>query len=139
MDSRFGRSIVAATAGLTVGVLLSVFALLLLPELSETIVLGAYAIVVFLVSASLTSSPKGGVVLGLFTVLGQTIAELVYFISVYAASVTILPFAVGLTLFVGRIVLFPLTGSLGGYLGQEYFSEKPKRESRKVGKKRPRA
>jgi uncharacterized membrane protein YgdD (TMEM256/DUF423 family) len=135
--------VVSPAAGLTVGVLLSLVALLLVPDLPEVTVLGAYAIVVFLVSASLTSSPKRGLFLGLFTALGQTITELIYFISVYAADVTILPFAVGIILFVGRIVLFPLTGGLGGYVGREYSSEKPKRESRKivrkVGKKRPRA
>jgi hypothetical protein len=129
---------VAPTAGLTVGVLLSLIAVLLLPELAQVTVLGAYAIVVFLVSASLTSSTKAGVTLGLFTLVGQTITELIYFISVYAVDVTILPFAVGVTLFVGRIVLFPLTGGLGGYLGGEYSSEKLKRESRRIGKKRPR-
>jgi hypothetical protein len=61
--------------------------------------------------------------------IGEVVAELVYFFSVYGMDVLLLPYMVGLSLFVGRIPLFILAGAFGGYVGREYFAE-PKARSR---------
>jgi hypothetical protein len=133
-------------AGVVLGGLLSAVSLLLLPELSDQTILVAYAVVVLFVSAALLSSVGSGLLLGLFTIIAETVIELVYFVSGYSTGVPLniadLPFAVGLTLFVGRILLFPVSGAIGGYLGRELFAKKKskgKRLGEKTRKRQPRA
>jgi hypothetical protein len=123
-------------AGLILGPLLALLAVWLAPEISDQILLIAYAVVVLLVSASLTSTAKEGLLLAALTVVGETLVELLYFVSVYGVDVSIVPWAAGFSLFVGRIVLFPVAGVLGGYMGRgnaEKSTAKPREKSgRKV-------
>jgi hypothetical protein len=115
--------------GVGLGVLFAAASLVLLAGVPDTTLLGGYTIVLFLVSAALTSSPKSGLTLALSVLIGEVVAELVYFFSVYGMDVLLLPYVVGLSLFVGRIPLFILAGVFGGYVGREYFAE-PKARSR---------
>jgi len=112
--------VVALIEGLAVGVLISILDLVVLREVSDQLVLlCGYAVVVLLVSASLTSSAKAGFLLAVFTVIGATVIGLIY----YGGDLLLAPYAVGFYLFVGRIPLFPIAGALGGYLGKRYFTK----------------
>jgi CHASE2 domain-containing sensor protein len=93
-------------------------------------VLGAYALLLLLFSAYLASSPREGTLLGLFAVIGELAMDFIYSILVAGVMIPLVPYAVGLTLFFGRIAVFPFMGSIGGYLGQQYFAEKTKRRLR---------
>lgn len=146
MAPRFSAPVTASVAGVVLGGLLSAVSLLLLPELSDQTILVAYVVVVLFVSAALLSSVGSGLLLGIFTMIAETVIELVYFVSGYSTGVPLniadLPFAVGFTLFVGRILLFPISGAIGGYLGKELFAEKRskgKRLGEKTRKRQPRA
>jgi len=111
--------------GCALGVLLSLLSILLL-AISDVTLLGAYALVLLLVSASLTSSERDGAFFGLFAVIGESVIDFAYFIFSYGVDALLVPYAVGFVLFVGRIPLFPLVGALGGYMGQQYFAGKTK-------------
>ena len=114
--------------GLVVGILISILDLVVLREVSDQLLLlCGYAVVVLLVSASLTSSAKAGFLLAFFTVIAATVVEFAY----YGADLLLVPYAVGFYLFVGRIPLFPIAGALGGYLGKRYFT----REAEGKGKR----
>ena len=111
--------------GFILGVLLSLLSTWLLGVPADTL-LGAYALLVFLFSAYLTSSLSEGGLLGLFAVIGEVVTDFIYSVFVARVLVSLVPYAVGLTLFIGRIGVFPLMGAMGGYLGQQYFAEKKK-------------
>jgi hypothetical protein len=111
--------------GCALGVVLSLLSIWLLGTPAETLLV-AYALLLLLLSAYLTSSPRAGALLGLSAVIGESIIDFVYFISVQGLMVPFVPYAVGFTLFVGRIPVFPLLGATGGYLGQQYFAEETK-------------
>jgi hypothetical protein len=131
--------ITSAVIGFGLGVLLSLVGVVLLgTDISDQMLLGAFTIVVFLVSASLAASAKRGLVLGVFAVIAQAVIDVIYFVSVYGADLQLVPYAAGFALFVGRVPLFPLAGALGGYLGQEYFSEKSGKSAARNWKRRPR-
>jgi hypothetical protein len=121
-----------ALAGLVVGVLLS-FISAPRPDsplqVPEQILLGGFAIVLTLASASLTSSARAGLMFALLALLGENVTDLVLFVFWYGADISLLPYAWGFIFFVGRILLFPLAGTLGGYLGQEYFTQHAKGKS----------
>jgi hypothetical protein len=116
----------ASVEGSALGVLLSLLSIVLL-GISDVTLLGGYALLLLLLSASLTSSPRAGALLGLFAVIGESVTDFVYFLSGYGAQLSLVPYAVGFILFVGRIPVFPLLGAIGGYLGQQYFAEKDKK------------
>jgi hypothetical protein len=126
--------------GVALGILLALVDLTLLTEVPEITVLGGYVIIVFLVSSALTSSPASGLTLALSVLMGEIPTEFFYIRSTYvAADVFILPYAVGIILFVARIPLFPAAGAFGGYVGREYFAERRRRSvrrRRKVGKRK---
>jgi hypothetical protein len=109
--------------GCALGVLLSLLSVVLL-DVSDVTLLGAFTLVVLLVSASLTSSPRDGAFLGLFAVIGESVTDFMYFIFGYGLQALLVPYAVGFVLFVGRIPVFPLVGAIGGYLGRQYIAEK---------------
>lgn len=111
--------------GCALGILLSVLSVVLL-DVSDVILLGAYTLVLLLVSASLTSSQRDGAFFGLFAVIGESVTDFTYFIFGYGAQALLVPYAVGFILFVGRIPVFPLVGAIGGYLGRQYLAEKTK-------------
>jgi hypothetical protein len=119
----------ASVEGSALGVPLSLLSIWLLGVPAET-VLAAYALLLLLLSAYLTSYPREGALLGLFAVIGESVTDFVYFVSVQGLQVLLVPYAVGLTLFVGRIPLFPFLGAAGGYLGREYFADKTERRMR---------
>jgi hypothetical protein len=112
----------ASIAGSALGAVLSLLSILLL-DIPEVTLLGAYALFLLLVSASLTSSPRAGALFGLFAVIGESVTDCAYFLS-YGTQVLLVPYAVGFILFAGRIPVFPLAGVIGGYLGREYVAEK---------------
>jgi hypothetical protein len=122
--------------GCAVGVPLSLLSIWLLGIPAETI-LAAYALLLLLFSAYLTSSPRGGALLGLFAVIGESVIDFAYLVSVQGVAVSLVPYAVGFVLFAGRIPVFPLLGAIGGYLGEQYFTEdrKPKLRVRKKRRK----
>jgi hypothetical protein len=111
--------------GSVLGVLLSLLSVWLLGVPAE-ILLGGYALLLLLFSAYLTSSSREGMLLGLFAVIGEAVMDLIYWVSVERLMVSLVPYAVGFTLFVGRIGFFPIMGAIGGYLGQQYFAERTK-------------
>jgi len=116
----------ASIEGCALGVLLSLLSIWLLGIPAETL-LGAYALLLLLLSAYLTSSPRAGALLGLFTVIGESVIDFYYFVSVHGVQLLpLVPYAVGFVLFVGRIPVFPLWGAIGGYLGHRYFAEDAK-------------
>lgn len=125
-------------AGLALGCLFALVGLVVVPEVSDQMLLGAYAIVLMFVCAALVSSARAGLVLAALTILSETLTEVAYFVYVYGAHISLVPYAVGFILFVGRIPLFPLTGAFGGYLGQEYFGETSKRRTGEKEQRRPR-
>jgi hypothetical protein len=108
--------------GCALGVVLSLLSVWLLGITAETLLV-AYALLLLLLSAYLTSWPRAGALLGLFAVIGESVMDFVYFIFVQGLAVPLVPYAVGFVLFVGRIPVFPLLGAVGGYLGQQYFAE----------------
>jgi hypothetical protein len=124
--------------GLALGCVFALVGLVVVPEVSDQMLLGAYAIILIFVSAALASSARAGLVLAVFTILSETLIEMAYFVSVYGAHISLVPYAVGFILFVGRILLFPLAGAFGGYLGQEYFGETSKRRTGEKDQRRPR-
>jgi len=139
MALRSADYITSSVIGFAVGAVLSLVGLVLLgTDISDQMLLSAYTIVVFLVSASLTASAKRGLVLGVFAVIAQAVIDVIYFVSVYSADLQLVPYAAGFALFIGRIPLFPLAGAFGGYLGQEYFSEKPRKSEGRNWKRKPR-
>jgi hypothetical protein len=84
---------------------------------------------VLLVSTSRTSSERGGLFFGLFVVIGESLTDFIYFL--YGGlELSLIPYAVGFVLFVGRIPVFPLMAAIGGYLGRQYFPEKTRPRSR---------
>jgi hypothetical protein len=111
--------------GCALGVLLSLLSVVLL-DISDVALLGAYTLVLLLVSASLTSSQRDGVFFGLFAVIGESVMDFIYFVFGFGVQALLVPYAVGFNLFVVRIPVFPLAGAIGGYLGQRYFAEKTK-------------
>ena len=111
--------------GCALGVLLSLLSVVLL-DISDVTLLGAYTLVLLLVSASLTSSQRDGAFFGLFAVIGESVTDFIYFVFGYGLQALLVPYAVGFILFVGRIPVFPLVGAIGGYLGRQYFAEKSK-------------
>jgi len=129
--------------GSLLGVLLSLLSVWLLGVPAE-ILLGGYALLLLLFSAYLTSSPGEGLLLGLFAVIGELVMDLIYWVSLKSLMVSLVPYAPGLTLFLGRIPVFPFMGLVGGYLGQKYFTENTKRRlqekkrARKERERRPR-
>jgi hypothetical protein len=128
-----------SVVGVALGAILSLVGLVLLgTDVSDQLLLGAFTVVVFLVSASLATSAKRGLVLGVFAMIAQTVIDVIYFVSVYGADLGLVPYAAGFALFVGRIPLFPLAGAFGGYLGQEYFSEKSGKSAGRNWKRKPR-
>jgi hypothetical protein len=118
----------ASIAGSALGVLLSLLSILLL-GIPEVMLLGAYVLLLLLLSSSLSSSPRAGALFGLFAVIGESVTDFAYFL-LYGLQLLIVPYAVGVILFLGRVPLFPLVGALGGYLGREYVAEKTKPSSR---------
>jgi hypothetical protein len=129
----------SAAVGVALGAILWLVGLVLLgTDVSDQLLLAAFTVVVFLVSASLATSAQRGLVLGVFAMIAQTLIDVVYFVSVYGADLGLVPYAAGLALFVGRIPLFPLAGAFGGYLGQEYFSEKSRKSAGRNWKRKPR-
>jgi asparagine N-glycosylation enzyme membrane subunit Stt3 len=112
----------ASLEGSALGVLLSLLSIWLLGIPAQT-VLGAYALLLLLLSAYLTSSPRAGALVGLFAVIGESVTDFAYFVLTQNAQVSLVPYAVGFILFAGRIPVFPLFGAMGGYLGREYFAE----------------
>jgi hypothetical protein len=128
----------ASLEGSALGVLLSLLSMWLL-GMPAGILLVAYALLLLLFSAYLTSSARDGALLGLFAVIGELAIDFIYSILVAGVLMPLVPYAVGLTLFYGRIAVFPLMGCMGGYLGQRYFAEKTKRRLRakkRVGRER---
>jgi hypothetical protein len=126
--------------GVASGIILALVDLMLLADVPETTVLCGYAIIVFLVSLALTTSPTSGLTLALSALLGEIPTEFFYLRSAYGAvDLAVLPYAVGVTFFVTRIPLFLFAGAFGGYIGREYFAE-PKARSvrtrRRTRKKR---
>jgi hypothetical protein len=119
--------------GCALGVLLSLLSVVLL-DISDVTLLGAYTLVLLLVSASLTSSQRDGAFFGLFAVIAESVTDFVYYLFGYGVQASLVPYAVGFILFVGRIPLFPLMGAIGGYLGQRYFAEKTKPRARAPGR-----
>jgi len=115
--------------GCVLGVVLSFLSLVLM-DISDVMLLGAFTFLLLLASAALTSSERNGAFFGLFTVIGESVTDLIYFILGYGLEASIVPYAVGLVLFVGRIPVFPLVGAVGGYLGRRYFAEKSKQRMR---------
>jgi hypothetical protein len=132
-------SLKVVLAGLVVGVLLSFVGLVLL-QVPDQVLLCGFAIVLILASASLTSSARIGLVFAVFALVSENVVDLIYFVLAYGADLSVLPYALGFILFVGRIPLFPLAGALGGYLGQEYFTQHVKGKSlrEKSRKRQPR-
>jgi hypothetical protein len=125
--------------GVALGILLALLYFTLLTDVPVTTVLGGYVIIVFFVSSALASSPTSGLILALSVLIGEIPTEFFYLCSTYGAvDVSILPYAVGIILFVARIPLFPVAGAFGGYVGREYFAEKarPVRRRRKVVKRK---
>jgi hypothetical protein len=123
--------------GSVLGVLLSLLSMWLLGMPAEML-LGAYALILLLLSAYLTSSTREGALFGVFVVVGELVMDFIYSISVMGVQVLLVPYAVGLALFVGRIPVFPLMGAIGGYLGQRYFAEKtrPRPRAKRSGKEK---
>ena len=113
--------------GCALGVLLSLLSVVLL-DISDVMLLGAFTLILLLVSAALTSSERDGAFFGLFAVIGESVTDLIYFVFGYGLQALIVPYAVGFVLFVGRIPVFPLVGAIGGYLGRQYFAEKTSRD-----------
>ena len=139
MAPRSAGYVTSPIVGFAVGGILSFVGLSLLgTDISDQVLLSAYTIVIFLVSASLATSAKRGLVLGVFAVIAQAVIEVIYFVSVYAADLQLVPYAAGFALFVGRIPLFPLAGAFGGYLGQQYFPEKSGKSAGRNWKRKPR-
>jgi len=114
------------TTGLTLGVLLALVGLGIAPETPELALFGAYALVVLFVAASTVSSARAGAIVGALTIVGEVAVELAYFVSVYHVDISLVPYAAGLTLSLGRIPAYPLMGALGGYIGGEYFGRQSK-------------
>jgi hypothetical protein len=125
----------ASLEGSAVGVLLSLLSIWLLGIPAETL-LAAYALLLLLFSGYLTSYPREGALLGLFAVIGESVIDFIYFVSVKGLLVSLLPYGVGFILFVGRIPFFPLFGAIGAYLGREYFADKTELRLR-ARKRRP--
>jgi len=117
-----------SAAGLAVGPPLALIGLLVIPDVSDQLLLAAYAIALMLIAAAVTLSTRAGLLLAVLTIITETLTELAYFVSVYGMDISLLPYAVGFVLFVGRIPLFPLAGAFGGYLGREFFAEESKRK-----------
>jgi len=115
-----------STAGLAVGPLFALIGLLVIPDVSDQLLLAGYAIALMLIAAAVTLSTRAGLLLAVLTIITETLTELAYFVSVYGIDISLLPYAVGFVLFVGRIALFPLAGAFGGYLGREFFAEESK-------------
>jgi hypothetical protein len=111
--------------GCGLGVLLSFLSIILL-NISDVTLLGAYALIVLLVSASLLSSERDGVYFGIFAVIAESVTDLVYYFFGYGLQALGVPYAVGLFLFLGKIPVLPLMAVIGGYLGRQYFAEKAK-------------
>lgn len=109
--------------GSVLGVIFSLLAIALMGVPDETL-LFAYALLLLLFSAYLTSSPRMGALFGLFAIIGESVMDFVYFVFVSGLQVSLVPYAAGLFLFLGRIPIFLILGALGGYLGREYFAEK---------------
>jgi hypothetical protein len=126
--------------GVALGIVLALVYLELLTVVPEMTVLAGYVLVVFFVSSSLASSPTSGLILALSVLVGEIPTEFFYLRSSYGGlDLSILPYAVGIILFVLRIPLFPIAGAFGGYVGREYFAE-PKTRSvrtrRRVGRRK---
>jgi hypothetical protein len=119
----------ALVEGCALGVLLSLLSVWLLGVPAE-ILLVAYGLLMLLLSAYLTSSPRAGALLGAFAVIGESMIDFVYFVSVQGLMVPLVPYAAGFVLFLGRIPVFPLLGAIGGYLGEQYFAEETKQRFR---------
>lgn len=111
--------------GCALGILLSVLSIVLL-DISDAILLGAFALVLLLVSASLASSQRDGAFFGLFAVIGESVTDFICFVFGYGLQASLVPYAAGFVLFVGKIPVFPLVGAIGGYLGRQYIAEKGK-------------
>jgi hypothetical protein len=120
-------------AGSALGALLALTSLAVMTEVSDEMLLAAYTIVVLLVSASLMPSARYGLMFALVTITAEAVTELVYLVSTYHVDVSLLPYAAGLVLFIGRIPLFILAGVLGGYLGRTHIAER-KTEKKSVAK-----
>ena len=123
--ARFMNSRKTWIEGCALGVLLSLLSVVLL-DISDVTLLGAFTLILLLVSAALTSSERVGAFFGLFAVIGESATDFIYFVFGYGLAAPIVPYAVGFALFVGKIPLFPLMGAIGGYLGRQYFAEKSK-------------
>jgi hypothetical protein len=123
----------ASIVGCAVGALLSLLSILLL-EVSDVTLLGAYALLMLLLSAALTSSERAGAYFGLFAFIGECVTDFAYFL-MGGVQMLLVPYAVGLILFVGRIPVFPLLGAIGGYFGRQYFTGKTKPRSRAADRK----
>jgi hypothetical protein len=119
----------ASIEGCALGVLLSLLSIWLLGIPAETL-LGAYGLLLLLLSAYLASSPGAGALVGVFAVIGESVTDFAYFVFFQNAMASLVPYAVGFVLFIGRIPIFPLLGAFGGYLGREYFAEDTKRRLR---------
>jgi hypothetical protein len=115
--------------GCALGVLLSLLSVALL-SISDTTLFGAYTLVVLLASASLTSSQRNGAFFGLFAMIAESVTDFIYYVLGSGVDPLLVPYAVGLVLFIGRIPVFPLAGAVGGYLGERYFAEKTKPKAR---------
>lgn len=112
--------------GLALGVLLSLLSIFLL-SVPDMMLLGAFSLILVFISAWLTSSPRAGAIFGLFALIGESVTDFAYFLLGQGMQVSLVPYAVGFILFVGRIPMFPSLGYLGGYLGEQYFAdEKPR-------------
>ena len=111
--------------GCALGVLLSLLSIVLL-DISDMMLLGAFTLLSC--SSQQLSHPRqrDGALFGLFAVIGESVTDFIYFIFGYGLEASIVPYAVGFVLFVGRIPVFPLVGAIGGYLGRQYFAEKTK-------------
>jgi hypothetical protein len=115
--------------GCALGVLLSLLSVALL-SVSDTTLFVAYTLVVLLVSASLTSSQRNGAFFGLFAMIAESVTDFIYYVLGSGVHPLLVPYAVGIVLFVSRIPVFPLAGAIGGYVGERYFAEKTKPRAR---------
>jgi hypothetical protein len=115
----------ASIEGCALGVLLSLLSIWLLGIPAETL-LGAYGLLLLLLSAYLTSSPRAGALVGLFAVIGESVTDFTYFVFFQNTMASLVPYAAGFILFAGRIPVFPLLGAIGGYMGHQYFAEEAK-------------
>jgi hypothetical protein len=120
----------AVLGGSAVGVLLSLLSMMLL-NIPDATMLTACGLLVLLFSAYVTSSARAGALFGLFVIISGSVVEFAYLVFVSGVVVSLVPYAVGFVLFVGRIPVFLLLGAIGGYLGQEYFADKGKPRARR--------